>query len=175
MECAPGDGRARPAKEGVTSEQPAPPGRTAGNDPRTGSRPPVRGMTWLLPALTFVVGVVLGGVVVGAITSGDDGAGTAPGGAGTATAGGRSPGPAATPSPGTSSGLTVTVPAECAALAADARDAANLLEQGATAARDLDADALADVARRMQDARDRLVARAEACGGAAPSATVSSS
>jgi hypothetical protein len=179
MGCAPGDGRAGAAKESATSEQPATPGPTAETDPPTTTHPDVtreqsgRRMTWLLPALAFVVGVVLGAVVVGAITSGDSSrtsADTSAGGTGGSTA-------RATPAPSASrSGdLTVTVPAECAALAGDARDAASLLEQAATAARDLDAGALADVARRMQDARDRLNAQAEACRGAAPSASVSSS
>ena len=181
MECASGNVRAGPGKEGVTSEQPATPGSAAENDPppragaRGGGEGRARRLSWLLPALTFVVGVALGAVVVSAVNSAGSGAGTTAGSARPATPG---PGPAgarATPSPGTSGDLTVTVPAECAALADDARDAANLLEQAATAARDLDAKALADVARRMQDARDRLAAQADACGGAAPSASVSSS
>jgi hypothetical protein len=179
MEPAPGNARAGPVEEGVTSEQPATPGRTAENDPppgqgtRGGGEGHLRRLSWLLPALAFVVGVALGALVVTAVDSAGSRAGTTAGGAGPVTAGS---GPAGTtPSPGTSGDLTVTVPAECAALADDARDAANLLEQGAAAARDLDAKALADVVRRMQDARDRLAAQADACRGAAPSASASSS
>jgi hypothetical protein len=188
MGRAPGDPRASRAKESATSEQPATPGRTAENDPSatttssttTGSRPrgrrdgPLRRITWLLPALAFVVGLVLGGVVVGAIASGSDGAEEA--GGSTATAGGA-PRPTAPASPGSSGDTTATirVPAECAALAGDARNAAALLQQAAKAARDLDANALADVARRMQDERDRLTAQADACQGASPSVPAPSS
>jgi hypothetical protein len=166
-------------KESATSEQPATPDQTAENEPPATARPPrgsegpLRRTTWLLPALTFVVGVVLGAVVVGAITSGDSSGTAADSSTRGADRGTAGAGPA--PSPTTSGDLTVTVPAECTALAGDARDAANLLEQAATAARDLDAGALADVARRMQDARDRLTAQADACRGAAPSASASSS
>jgi hypothetical protein len=132
----------------------------------------VRRMTWLLPALTFVVGVVLGAVVV-AITSGSDGAEPTAGGSAATRVGGAGATP--TPSPGASGDVSVTVPAECTALANDAQNAADLLNQAATAARDLDAKALADVARRMQDARDRLTKQADACRGAPRSASVSTS
>jgi hypothetical protein len=126
--------------------------------------------TWWLPALAFVVGVVLGAVVVGAITSGSRTGTAAPSTAAAALGG------TATPSPRPSGDMsaTVSVPAQCSALAADAQQAAALLEQAATAARDLDAKTLADVARRMQDVRDRLVAQADACAVAGPSVSATS-
>jgi hypothetical protein len=180
MDCAARHGPGGPSEETATSEEPSTRGRpgvdetAAGTAPQRGGRDRSAGrLTWLLPALTFVVGVVLGAVVVAAIDSGG-GAGTAADGSTAGPGGGTTATP--TPSAGApkDTTATMTVPAACAALAGDARDAAGLLEQAATAARDLDAKALADVARRMQVARDRLTAQADACQGAAPSLSVSS-
>lgn len=163
------------------SDQPTTAGRTADPDPPPDPHSPSNGglrrLVWLLPALTFVVGVVLGAVVVGAITSGADSAGAVAGGPAPSATGGTSGATGATPTTGPTPGtgdVTVTVPAECAALADDARNAAGLLDEAATAARDLDARALAGLVRRMQDARTRLASQADACRGAAASATTSS-
>ena len=118
------------------------------------------------------MGTVLGAVVVSAITSGADSAGSVAGGT-SSSAGG--PSATATPSPSARGDVTITVPAQCAEIADDAREATDLLNQAATAARDLDATALADVVRRMQDVRDRLAAKAGACRGTSVSASPSSS
>jgi len=175
----PANSRGGPAKETVTSEHAHTSGRTGENEAPpsagapTGGDRSLRRLTWVLPALAFLVGVVLGAAVVGAIASG--GAGTAADGSADEQRG-ATRGTTAVPSPGQprDTTATVTVPSECAALADDAQDAASLLEQAATAARDLDAKTLADVARRMRDARDHLTAQADACRGAAPSVSLSS-
>lgn len=144
-------------------------------DPRTdttGARPgdarPSR--PWLVPLATFLVGLLLGAAVL-ALTRGGDTASTVattdPTARVTVTA---SPAPTGSPTvaepAATPSDVTVTVPAECLELAQDARDAGGLLEDAATAARDLDANRLADIVRKMQTARDDLDTGASACQNA---------
>jgi hypothetical protein len=114
----------------------------------------------------LVLGVIIGEVGVAALRPESGLLGSSPGAAGsTAT---RTGGPDVTtgPAPSGTPAATATVPAACAALAADARHAAQLLDEAATAARDLDAGRMADIVRRMQDARDALTAQSSACTGA---------
>lgn len=66
----------------------------------------------------------------------------------------------------------VTVPPACTQLAADGRTAADLLQQGATAARDLDASQLATVVRQMGDVKQQLEAGATACQEAGRTVTL---
>lgn len=126
------------------------------------------GRWWLIPALTFVVGLLLGGVVMG--VSRDTGPSdpvTAAGGGAAATAAPTSGAGVTSPAPGASGDVTVTVPRECAALSEDAQQAATLLTQAADAARALDAGKLADIVRQMGQVRTDLERRGSACQQAA--------
>jgi hypothetical protein len=119
---------------------------------------------WLLPAFMLVLGVIMGAVAVAALKPDSGPLGSPPGSAAgsTPTATSRPDVPIGPARPGTP-GATATVPAACAALAAEARRAAQLLDEAATAARDLDAGRMADIVRRMQDARDALTSQSSAC------------
>jgi hypothetical protein len=133
---------------------------------------------WLIPAITFLVGLLLGGVVIGALRPGtpDAAAGPTPSASATPTASN----PTATGSPATA---TVVVPAECLELAKDSQSLVDLTQQAAAAARDLDAGRLSDVVRQIDTAQSTLRLHADACRavsasldtGATPSVTSSSS
>ena len=114
--------------------------------------------SWLIPAATFVVGLLLGGGVILATTSG--------GGDETA-AGTTSPSASSSPSPTVSSSVppdrTITVPGECLALADDSQKVLDLVDQAVTSARDLDASGLSDVVRQLQQSRDSLDRNTQAC------------
>ena len=116
----------------------------------------------LLPALTFVAGLALGAAVLGASTAQDD----------EGTVGGR-PAPAAAPAPSpTASDLLVRVPAPCLQAAERAEQAYALVEQGVTAARELDARGLADLVDQVQQQRPEAPALLDACRAAAATAVV---
>lgn len=126
---------------------------------------------WLLPAVTFLVGVVLGGGVIAATTSG----GSTDTGSVSPTAS-ASPAVPPDPSPGAPpDDATVTVPGECVQLSEDSEDVLDLVEQAATAARDLDAAGLSQVVREMQDAQETLRKHAADCRDAAASPSPSAS
>ncbi len=114
------------------------------------------GRRWsvLLPAVTFLVGLALGAVVVGvAVDSSDDnGQGTVA--ASTAT------GPGTAPSP---SGLVVRVPQPCLQVADQAQVAFGILQDAAAAARELDARRLQELVNQAQQERDRTQALISAC------------
>lgn len=105
----------------------------------------------LLPALTFLVGLALGAAVVGVASTSDDGV--------EGPSAQQSAAPAADPSP-TPSDLVLTVPASCVEAADKAELAFNVLQDAASAVRDLDARRLAevvDLAQSEQAEVDRLV------------------
>lgn len=113
-----------------------------------------RRWTVLLPAGTFLVGVLLGGAVVGAAGQDDDGSGTVAQGS-----------PSASPTP-TASGdgdLVVTVPGPCVQVADRAEAAYALLDRGIAAARDLDAGALAELVDEVQRDRPEVQALVQRC------------
>lgn len=114
----------------------------------------------LLPALAFLAGVLLGGAVIGAASSGgDDSPAARP--------------RVATPAPSPSSAdVTVTVPGACVQAADRAEQAYGLLERGAAAARDLDARALAELVDEVQQQRPEVQALVEQCRAAAARAVV---
>ena len=116
-----------------------------------------RGWTLLLPAIAFLLGLLLGGVLIGA--SRDDG---------TSAAGGSpTPLPSATTSPAAAD-VTVTVPGPCVQAANRANDAYALVDRGVRAARDLDARALADLVAEVQRERpqvQQLIAQCQAAAG----------
>ena len=114
----------------------------------------------LLPALTFLVGLALGAAVLGATTAEDD-EGALPAG----------PTSTATPTP-PQDGLLVRVPAACLEAAERAEQAYALVEQGVTAARELDARGLADLVDEVQRQRPEVQARVDACRAAAGDAVV---
>lgn len=117
---------------------------------------------WLVPAATFLVGLLLGGVVVGVSGSGDDtGAGPKAPSSPTAsptTSGDASPRPAA----------TVTVPGACLEVADSTQQLLSLVQDAVAAARDLDASRLSSIVRQLQEAQSGLQQQAEACRSAAP-------
>lgn len=105
----------------------------------------------LLPALTFLVGLALGAAVVGVASTSDDGV-EGPSAQQTAA-------PPLSPSPA-SSDLVVTIPAACVEAAEKAELAFDVLQDAASAVRDLDARRLAevvDLAQAEQTEVDRLV------------------
>lgn len=152
---------------------------TQGSDNEKHSPPnpvePLGRQRWFIPVITFVVGLLLGGLVIGALRSGDSGS-TAPDAATTPTGSASVPGSGSTASPTTA---TVVVPAECLKVSDDATAVNDLVRRAVTAARDLDASALSAVVREIDTAQTALRQHAEACknaqasitGGATPSLT----
>lgn len=136
------DNRATDAKDGGASS--------------SGGRPPR--MFWLIPALAFLVGLLLGGVLTYATSGGD--ADVPQAGDTTATA-------APSPSPGASEDLTVVVPAACVE-AADLSEATfDAVARGFTALRGFDAEALREVVDELQEAQPRVAELATQCREAA--------
>ncbi len=119
---------------------------------------------WLVPALTFLVGLALGAVVTAA-TTGDDGpAETLPPVAAT-------PSPARTPSspaPATpTDDATIVVPAACIRTAQNAQEAVALMRRSVEAARDLDAARLQQIVDQMEALQPRIQESATTCQTAA--------
>ena len=143
--------------------------------PTTTPVEPLGRQRWFIPVITFVVGLLLGGLVIGALRSGDSGS-TAPDASTTPTGSATVPGSGGTAAPTTA---TVVVPAECLKVSEDASALNDLVRRAVTAARDLDASALSAVVREIDTAQAALRQHAEACknvqasitGGATPSLT----
>ena len=107
----------------------------------------------LLPALTFLVGLLLGAAVIAALSSDGDDERAAP----------RAPAPAPTAQPSPSAALTVRVPEPCVRAADKAEQAYALLEQGVAAARDLDARGLQELVDTVQRERPQVEALVRQC------------
>lgn len=143
-------------------------GSTAGGDRPPGGAVEEQDSRWrrwsvLLPALAFLAGLLLGGAVLGAAGRSDDQTGAT----------GERVRPSATPTPSPSGGdLLVRVPGPCLQAADRAEQAYALLERGVTAARDLDARALADLVDQVQQQRPEVQALVERCRAAAATAVV---
>ena len=106
----------------------------------------------LLPALTFLVGLVLGAVVV---IAGQLGQGVG------GVVGEPSPSPSASPDPSAGGGDTVvTLPAACEGAAENITEATRLIDESATAVRDFRPDELVDLLTRLEvlDAETRELA-----------------
>lgn len=126
-----------------------------------------RGGRWqrwsvLLPALTFLAGLLLGAAVIAATGSDDEpervaAAGTSP----------AAPGPTPTATP-----LTVTVPGQCVEAAERAEVAYQILESGVAAARELNPQGVADAVARAQQERAQVEALIQQCRQAATDAAV---
>jgi len=131
---------------------------TTTDDPGAGREAASSTWTWLLPVLTFLVGCVLGGVVVGAGTlDGDDEQVAAP-----SVTSSQAPGQGGEPSP-TPSDLVVTIPESCLQAAEAAAEASQQFDDVVAAVRDLDARRLQVIVDRVQQAQPEAQRLAEQC------------
>jgi len=98
---------------------------------------------WLraVPAITFVVGLLLGALVVGVGLDGD----------GTATDGDSTETPTSGADPTPTDDVQVVVPQECLQAAQTVTEATNLIRSGVEAIRDFRPDELADLLDRLED------------------------
>lgn len=145
-----------PAGSSTPAESSTPAGDDLMAGPGHGGRQQ-RWWPWLVPAVTFAIGVALGAVVVAVGNSGGSGSSdmAAPGGSGVPTPVATS----TTPHPP----ATITVPGKCLQVADDSQQLLDLASQAATAARDLDASRLSDVVAKMGVVQSTLRTNAEAC------------
>lgn len=120
--------------------------------------------SWFVPVITFVVGLLLGGLVVFAVRSGESSTGAGAAGP-TAPAA-----PAATGSGGPTT-ATLVVPAACLKVSDDASKLNDLARQAVAAARDLDAGELSKVVREIDVTQSTLREHAGACRGSKGSVT----
>ena len=123
----------------------------SGSSARTTSddRPAWRRWSVVLPAVTFLLGLLLGAVVVAASGDDEQQAASVP--------------PPAAPTPTAEGQLTVRVPAPCLRAADEAEQAYAVLEQGVAAARDLDARRLQELVDTVQRERPEAEALVRAC------------
>jgi hypothetical protein len=111
----------------------------------------------LLPVLTFVAGMLLGGALVGVATDRGD-----PGGNGGAT----SPSRTASPQPSVTASAdpdAIVVPGACAEAARNASQAVSLLRDAVAAIGELDAARLADILDDLEQLDRRIREDAAAC------------
>jgi len=94
-----------------------------------------------VPAITFVVGLLLGALVVGVGLDGD----------GTATDGDSTETPTSGADPTPTDDVQVVVPQECLQAAQTVTEATNLIRSGVEAIRDFRPDELADLLDRLED------------------------
>ena len=116
---------------------------------------------WLIPAVTFLVGLALGAVVVAVTSSGGDDsprAGDQPSGTPTTSV----PAPTLTASPD----VSVTVPGECIEVADDAEALLALVDDAAGAVRDLNASELGSILDEIQAAQTTLQEQVDLCQSA---------
>lgn len=108
---------------------------------------------WIVPVVAFLVGLVLGGVLIGVTRGSHDNA--------SATV---TPTPTASPSPTASSAsITLTVPADCLKAGDLARQGLTLADQAVTAVRDLDAKKAQDIVGRLRVLREQVQIATDAC------------
>lgn len=126
----------------------------------------------LLPALTFLVGLALGGALVGVTSGSDEVDGDANGPTVTSAPTPEPAGPLPSPT-----GLLVRVPDPCLQAVDKAEVAYGVLDQAVAAARELDARRLQELVDQVQQERRQTEALVEACrvgvGAPQPSPTVS--
>ncbi len=124
------------------------------NTPAAPPREPRR-WGWLVPAVTFLLGLALAGIVVTAQNSGSS----------TASSGGTSSTATVSPTNGPPSSpvAVVEVPAACLSVADDAKALVDVAATAVTAARNLDASALSAAVRQLDDAQKAVTASADAC------------
>ncbi len=124
------------------------------------------GMSWLIPALTFLVGLLLGAVVMGVSGNGD-----AIDVAASPTTTGSVVSPTASPSVRPDS--TVTIPGSCLEVADSAKELGELVGDAAGAAQEFDASGLSTIVRELQESQTGLEEKADECRSAAGSMEVS--
>ena len=113
-------------------------------------------MFWVIPALTFVVGLLLGGGLAYATYGGDAADVT------------NSPArETRAPTPEASGDLEVTVPAECLQAITESEATFDTVREGIEALRGLDAEALRRIVDDLQTAQPRIERLANACRAAA--------
>lgn len=115
--------------------------------------------TLLIPALTFVLGLLLGIGVMAAIRSGEtpgaqDNASPTPG---------QSSPDSGQPTPTPTASVLVTVPTACLEVADDADQILETVKQAAQAARDLEATRLSDLVRQLDTEQAKLRESSDAC------------
>lgn len=121
---------------------------------------------WLVPALTFLFGLLLGGLVIGVGTIGSDGVdGDQPQAAETAA-------PTPTEAPSGDSTVTVTVPGSCIEAAELSERVLGLGQRAATALGGLDARSLQDVVAEMRDLEPQVREAATECRDTAAAANL---
>lgn len=131
---------------------------TTDSTPGDGDRTASSTWTWLLPVLTFLVGCLLGGVVVGAgAFGGDEQQAAAPEATASPDAGADPD-----PSPGADD-LVVRVPESCLEAADGATEATGQVDEVVTAVRDLDARRLQEIVDRIQRVQPEVQRLAEQC------------
>ncbi|WP_298460882.1 hypothetical protein [uncultured Cellulomonas sp.] len=131
-------------------------------------------LLWLLPVVTFALGVLLGGLGAGVGVEGDVDAGVGPA-AGEVTA---SPDPSPDPVPGAAEppeptpaapdpspapGASAGAPDPCLEVARQAEQLAAIVRDAAAAAGQLDAARLSDVVRQLEESQLDLDALSERC------------
>ena len=115
------------------------------------------GRWWLLPAVTFLVGVVLGALVLWVSTSSS---GTP---SSSSTSNPSQTSPAATVTTTVTAAATVSVPRQCLQVADDSKVVTDIVAQMVTAARDLNASKLSTLVRDLQSAQSTLQQHAGTC------------
>ncbi len=120
----------------------------------SGSGPP-GWLSWAVPAATFVVGLVLGGVVIGVGTGNDSGG---PSAAASPSSGGSTSTPTAA--------VTVTVPNACLQAADTVQQATSLIRSAVTDVRDFSPDKLTRTLNRLEDLDAKARAQADQCSQA---------
>lgn len=141
MPATPGDGDGRDdASRGAGTDGSTPVGASG-----AGQRSTATILRRLVPAATFVAGLVLGALISGTGPGQDDELAGPPDGRAPAAT------PAVTPSP--RAGGTVTVPASCLEIADRADELTGLIRDAAVAAAELDAARLSGIVRQMEEAQ----------------------
>ncbi len=138
--------------------------RTTGNNRPAGSGagpPPTdrRGLgtlTWLLPAATFLIGLLIGFAVWGAGGNGGDAGGEA----GTAPSATLSPGADDEDNGGTA---TVTVPQSCLDAIDESEQSLDLLDEAVQAIGELDAGRLEEIVDELQGVSERIRELGDEC------------
>jgi hypothetical protein len=116
----------------------------------------------LIPALTFIVGLVLGGALVWVGSDrGDDDPQAGPGGAASPAA--TTPGNGGEPGATEPTDVTVTVPSECVDAAEQAQEVLDLAQQAAQAIGDFDAQRLRSLVEEMEELEPAIRSSASAC------------
>lgn len=128
------------------------------------------GRFWLIPAATFLIGLLLGALVVG-VSGSEDGSDAAGGSPPSATQTAVTP----TVGPSTRPAATVTVPGSCLDVADSTEALLGLVEEATAAAQDLNASELSSIVRQLQESQAGLQQQSSACRSAASSAVGSSS